>query len=181
MQKNRKVEAWIFLIVMAVLFMLPVIAMFPVIRFNDNRILMFAPGRLGSGGRGFNGWVFGNHILETERGEITLRNLARILAGGGGSTVGIVRARTFERGRASHNLVVEGMVMPQNIEIIFNSYTQQIRTLILYDGAWQDRPEIIVSGISFTIARIDFNTTNRRQGGGMLILLRISLRPGMLH
>jgi hypothetical protein len=107
--------------------------------------------------------VFGSHLLETKHGEIRLRNFARILSDFG--TIGYIEARTFERGRASHNLVVEGMVMPQNIQIIFND-NQQIRTLILNPGTWQDAPEIIVSGISLRMDRIDFNPSIQWVGMG---------------
>jgi len=150
---SNRIVVRIGVVVLVLVFLAPVIASFPVVHFNDSAIRMFAPDRLGSGGRGFQGRVFGNHVLETEYGEIRLRHFASITARAG--TVVIIPARSFERGRASHNLVVEGMVIPQNIEIIFYPYTEQLRTLILHRG--EDWPEIIVSGIPLSSNRIDFN------------------------
>jgi len=80
----------------------------------------------------------------------------------------IIEANNFARGRASHNLVVEGMVIPQQVEITLTPYirdTRQFVRLILHWGAWQDQPEIIVSGIPFNVRRIDFSPSYQWVGG----------------
>jgi len=95
----------------------------------------------------FEGRVLGNHMLETEHGEIRL---------GRGSLVGVfdlgldgIRDENFRRGRASHNLVVEGIVMPQNIRVAFRH--SRIALLAL------DRQEVIVSDIFLRIGNINLS------------------------
>ena len=85
----------------------------------------------------FEGRVLGNHVLETEHGEIRL---------GRGSLVGVfelglggIRDESFRRRRASHNLVVEGIAMPQNIRVAFDK--SRITLLAL------DRQEIIIADV----------------------------------
>jgi len=160
-----KMEKRIWGIIFGGILLVLIMSLFPVIHFGNRLIFTFGPDRIGSGGRGFNTRVFGSHVLETEYGEIKLRNFASILSRFG--TVAIVRARTFERGRASHNLVVEGMIMPLNIEMIFNPYTEQLRTLIIAPGVRQDIPEVILSGIPVRMHRIDFShpTADIAMGG----------------
>jgi hypothetical protein len=133
------------------------VMVFPTTNFNDTSIRMFAPGRMSFDSRGFRGRVLGNHVLETEHGAITLRHFARIY-----STryrdVGIIEESNFTRGRASHNLVVEGIIIPPNTRIVFNSYTQRISILVFAVpiGDLQDFQKIEVSGIPLRVGRIYF-------------------------
>jgi hypothetical protein len=128
---------------------------FPTTNFGGNSIRMFAPERLSFDGLGFAGRVLGNHVLETEFGEIVLHRFARIY-----STryrnVGIIEKANFTRGRASHNLVVEGIAIPQHIRIILNPGTQQLSVLDLSfpTRLLQDFQELSVSGIPLRVGRI---------------------------
>jgi len=116
---------------------------------------MFAPERLTFDGLGFAGRVLGSHVLETEYGEIRLNRGARIYSDRY-RTVGIIEKASFIRGRASHNLVIEGMVIPQHVEIIING-AGQLDLLIFSWSLRRDNPEIIVSGIPVRTDRIDFH------------------------
>ena len=172
-----KTEKRIWGIVFLAPFVILILAMFPIIHFDGRLIFTFGPDRIGSGGVGFDTRVFGSHTLETEYGEIRLRNFAHILSRFG--TVAMIFDRTFERGRASHNLVVEGIVIPQNIQVTFNVYTQQIRTLTLApSGLVRDFQEVEVSGIPFTVGRIDFNPRFSQQGGGTADILTYFFASG---
>ena len=172
-----KTEKRIWGIIFGGILLVLIMSLFPVIHFGDRFIFTFGPDRIGSGGRGFYTRVFGSHVLGTEYGEIRLRNFARIFSVDG--TVAIVRTRTFERGRASHNLVVEGMIMPQNMDVIFNP-NEQLIILILDRAAGQERPEIIISGIPVRGQRIYFNTTNRQQQGGDADIRMLFLSSGYI-
>ena len=61
-----------------------------------------------------NGTVLGNHVLETEYGEITLKNYAKIWKWYDSSVVDI---KNFRWGLASHNLVVEGIEIPPDVSV----------------------------------------------------------------
>jgi len=124
------------------------ITVLPVVQFNDTAIRMFAPQRLEFSGRGFNGRVFGTHVLETEYGEIILKSFARVLANRYG--IAIIDVENFANDRATHNLVVGGMDMPSNIRIVF-SYRQQYQISLLQ----LDNQEIILSGIPISVTTFD--------------------------
>ena len=146
-----------------------VVAAFPPVRFNDDRIRIFSLARLAEGGglQHFSGRVLGRYVLETEHGEIVLENFSFIHAGLG--TIGRIGAENFENGRASHILVVHGIVMPKNISIGFNSTTQQIQTLA-FDG------QVIVSG---TLLRVrDFSVNHPR--GTADISMTVRSDPGYI-
>jgi len=156
------------------------VTVFPVTHFQDNPIRMFAPERLTFDGLGFAGRVLGSHILETEYGEIRLNRGARIYSDRY-RTVGIIEANNFTRGRASHNLVVEGIAIPQQVQIIITA-TGQISSLNFNlgggRGLMRNSPEIIVSGIPLRMGTLNLNSSY--QWGG-LILRWFLLSLGILH
>jgi len=153
---------------------LRLLSTFPVIEFNGRLIPMFAPLRpvdrmmlLDVRPWGyFEGRVLGSHVLETEHGEIRLGNFARIAAQDG--TVFSIYASNFsgQQPRASHNLVVNGMVMPQSIHIAIN-HNQQISTLAL------DSQELIVSDVPLGVGNIELNSPRRTAG----IVLNVGSGP----
>jgi hypothetical protein len=156
-EKRKSMRFWFFMsapLVVGILVFL--FTVFPATNFNDTSIRMYAPGRLSFDGRGFRGRVLGNHVLETEFGEIVLHRFARIY-----STryrnVGIIEEVNFTRGRASHNLVVEGMVIPQHVEITFRSFTQQLARLeIAPELLGRYFQELILSSVPLNVGRITF-------------------------
>jgi len=143
-----------------ILFVSIIIAIFfgvtvlPVVQFNGTAIRMFAPGRLEFSGRGFDGRVLGSHVLETEHGEIVLKNFARVVSEN--NAISIIYAENFARGRATHNLVVEDIEIPQEIEIVINPHTLQISRLdFARQGLAQYFQEIIVSNVPLSAGRLN--------------------------
>jgi len=110
---------------------------------------MFVPERMVSfsmPGVPFRGRVLGNHVLRTEYGEITLRANAFIEAYR--NTVFQIFEENFINRRASHNLVVEGVIIPQNVFLGFNVVNREIASLGLRDQ------EIAISEIPLTARSI---------------------------
>ena len=129
------------------------ITVLPTIQFNGNAIRMFAPERLEFSGRGFNGRVFGTHVLETYHGEITLKDFARVFSDD--NTIIMIDTENFTNGRASHNLVIDGIEMPKTIGITFSRRNQrQFTRLQLYNQ------EIILSGIPISVTTFDLEHPN---------------------
>ena len=126
-----------------------VVAVFTSARFGDDVIRVLAFERLLESRQEphFSGRITGSHVLETEHGEIRLERFSRISVNFGRLTG--INTVNFENGRASHDLVVHGIVMPQNVTIVFGHIGQQIETIFL------NRQEIIVSGIPLEVS--DFN------------------------
>jgi len=143
--------------IITVIMVLQFISMFPTVGFNGKRIWLFAPLRMTNRfmpldirpqGR-FEGRVLGNYILETEFGDIHLRGFSKISAYD--NRVSTIESDNFKARRASHNLVVDGIVIPKNITVAFDTRgdKQQITSLNILDQ------EIIFSGIPLN-ARIFF-------------------------
>lgn len=80
------------------------------------------------------GWTIGRHVLETNYGEIVLRNLAPLVSGW--HTLVSIPWDTFYRGLATHNLEVGGLCLPKNIELGFFNGT-------LYSASWEVHEAII--------------------------------------
>ena len=120
-----------------------IIIVFPVLRFNNTTIPLFAYERLVSDL--FPGRVLGDRVLQTEHGEIMLRHLTTVSAGG--DMLRRIHEVEFRSGRASHNLVVAGIEIPQNIYISFNS-NRQIASMDLLGQ------EIMLSGIPVNVERL---------------------------
>jgi len=151
---------------LGVILIIGALSSFPVIEYRGNRIRMFAPdrllGKMPSTIRGITrpqenvrGWVLGEHVLETEYGQIVLKNRPHISAIR--NTVGVINVDNFRQGRASHNLVVEGIEIPPYVSIIFRdfrvAFRPRISTLLLHD-----RHEINISGVPLNITEIDINS-----------------------
>jgi len=136
------IKSKFFIVMMIMIVLIHALIFFPTVRFNDTSIPMLAFDRLV--GDPFRGRVLGNHILETEHGEIVLRHFTPITAGGGRITN--IRVDEFISGQASHNLAVDGITMPPNISISFAS-NHQIATMDLQEQ------EILLSGIPLAVTR----------------------------
>ena len=151
--RNKKIAFLLFLSIPVSIAVTFAVAMFPVVRFNDNAIRMFTLDRLDFSGRGFDGRVFGTHVLETEHGEITLKNFARVFSRS--NTVVMIYPENFMNARASHDLIIEGIKIPQNIEVVINPYTQQIFRLdFARQGLARYFQEIIISGVPLSAGRL---------------------------
>ena len=126
-----------------------IIMVFPVLRFNNTTIPLFAYERLVSDL--FPGRVLGDRVLQTEHGEITLRHLTTVSAGG--DMLRRIDEAEFRNGRASHNLVVEGIEIPQNIHISFN-LDRGIASISTINFIGQ---KIMLSGIPVNVDRFHLN------------------------
>jgi hypothetical protein len=143
--KKRETIVW-FSVVFGLTFIYLVIATFPVKKHYSEAIPIFAPKRIIQWNN-YGGWVFGNHILETEYGEIRLGHFSNINIF---NNTLVVDIELFRSGRASHNLVVEEMEMPENITVWFN------KTQITYlDPDYQD---MVLSGVPIRTGRIHINS-----------------------
>jgi hypothetical protein len=163
---EQKIETKKVILVMAVLGILCIVSlivMFPTVKFNDTQIRLFSFERLQNNiidlrskkllersfEQDFYGRVYGNHVLETNLGEITLKNSANVLAGNG-ELYGI-NVRNFETRLAEHNLVFEGTVLPKNISVGFN--WDRVNSIDFEESD----TEIILSGIPLIVDRIILN------------------------
>jgi len=162
MMKNKTIEKirnWRYLsmvIGMLIIAVPRIITAFSIVWFGDSKIPVFSFDRMVRVSifqrmDAFNARVLGNHVRETEYGEIRL---------GHGSLVGVtytlldsIEVESFKNGNASHNLVVDEIVMPENIWIAFRG--SRIALLAL------DGQEIIVSGIPFVVT--NFSIKHLRQ------------------
>ena len=141
---KMKVSTLSIILVIIIISGIRLVAAFPVISFNGNNIRVFSFDHMVSRNFYFDtrpmGYfrvrVLGNHVLETEYGEIVLRHFSRISAQS--NTVFEINVENFRAGQASHNLTILGITMPQNISIGFNR-NHRISIMGLY------RQEIIVS------------------------------------
>jgi hypothetical protein len=151
MMENRKSMKKGYLIFLGIIVFVKIVSMFPMIRYNDKEIWMFAPERIGSFFPGdFAGKVLGDHVLETEYGEIRLGKFSTVLAGQ--AALVAIDEENFANGLASHNLVVERMIIPHNVRIAFNPITHRIENLLTQD----ENQDIIVSDISLNFERLDW-------------------------
>ena len=142
---KKRVTAFV---ILAVILGIYLILSFPQIRHDSQTaFVLFAPDRLVADP--FRGRVLGTHVLQTEHGEMILKNSARIIAGGG--RIIQMGLENFETGLVSHNLVVGGVEIPQNVSIWF-APSRQIGTLNL---RWQ---EVVLSGVSFEVGLIHINS-----------------------
>jgi len=126
-------------------------ASFPSIRVEGRTIRLFAFEGMFRGDL-YHARVLGNHVLETEHGQIRL---------GQGSSISVsqntfvgIDVENFVDGRASHNLIVCGIEMPKNIRVSF-SFNPIELSLLRLDGQ-----EVTFSGISMVVR--DFDLTPSR-------------------
>ena len=123
---------------------------FTVVEFYGKTAVLFAPERLASPDY-FDGRVLGDHVFETEYGEITLKHSAMIESGN--NTINDIEAEVFASGKASHSLVIDGIEIPPNVYIGFWHYGPNHIT-ILDDFGDQ---EITVSGIPLNLSKLDLS------------------------
>ncbi|MCL2441248.1 MAG: SH3 domain-containing protein [Treponema sp.] len=158
-EKDKKNRNIILLSLAAVVLVISLLFyIFPTIRFSDQKITLFSPERLLlriAGIKGYySGRVLGNHVINTQYGEIKLKHFCIILcehyATGWGAVLDV---EMFETEQASHNLVIEDIEIPANVSITFDSsYTGQIISLSLdRHGKRQEGQEIIISGIPLNV------------------------------
>jgi len=140
------IKSKFFIVMMIAIVAFHLMISFTVIRSNDTRIPVFSFERIVERNI-YYARVLGSHVLKTEHGQIRLGHFSRITTGSGGG-INIDR-ENFENGRVSHNLVIEGMTIPQNVSIFIDA-NAQILILDNYDQ------EIILSGISLGIRVLDF-------------------------
>ena len=152
--ENRKSMKKGYLIFLGIIVFVKIVSMFPMIQYNDKSIWMFAPERIGSFFPGnFTGKVLGDHVLETEYGEITLKNFATVFSGE--NTVIMVLASESAEGLISHNLVVEGIKIPQNIDIVFDRNTRKITLLDITQPK-----EVVISDIPLIVGQLFLGYSN---------------------
>jgi len=147
---DRKKQLKWTLIAYGIILAIFIILSFPIVNINGKWILLVSPMRPASI-KQYDGWVLGNHTLETEHGAIRLGHGSQIfikrLAVGDAASIEV---ESFRKGRASHSLVVYGIEMPPNISIVLEFNPIKILTLAL------DRQEIIVSGIPIRVGNFTF-------------------------
>ena len=144
---NKKSLRWP-LIILGTIFIINLILSFPFIRFYGNAIPIFAPARTLRLDLSF-GRVLGNHVIETEHGQIRLGHFSRVFLMY--NYLSNIDFENFIDGRASHNLVVEGIKIPPNVSITFGFRPNRVVILEL------DNQEIIVSGVPLNVSRFDMN------------------------
>jgi len=182
---------------MIVIAVVHLIIFLPIIRVNRNIIPLLSVIRLVSW-HSYAARVLGNHVLETEHGQIRLGHFSLVSAGTV-NHIGI-EAENFARGRASHNLEVYGIPIPQIARISFsvNPYNQRQTFVFTFfeDNQWEQRlrfgeqrlrgvQETVISGVPVGIDRFDLNNPRRRPGAdediriGFLASGYVSLADGV--
>ena len=148
---SNKTKIIITLIWVAILLVSGIVPMFTIITFNGKDIRLFAPDRIGTSfifAKGFIrpterfwGEMRGTTVLDTEYGQITLNKHASIRASH--NTISQIVRENFEKGLATHSLMVEGIEIPQNINVSFMN--DKISTVAI------NMQEVIVAGIHFRV------------------------------
>jgi len=123
---KRKAKIWDASILGVVILLLAII-IFPITRIYDNTIVIFAPLRAVFW-NGIDGMVLGNHILETEYGEIRIGHLASVNISKG---VLHIKSRNFKNGQASHSLVLSGVELPEYIDVEYSRSQSKITSFDL--------------------------------------------------
>lgn len=153
LKKNFTVLATV---AIAVFCLYMIMLLFPTVEYKGKKIRIFTMDQIGEkiewnsrkGQSGpIDGNVLGSHILETEYGSIALKNLCHISVRR--DSFYAVYDENFKKGRATHNLVVEGIKIPDVVFVRFNKQNQ----INLLDLNGQ---EITVSGIPFNVGKIYF-------------------------
>lgn len=163
--KNKKGETGrilspLFTIIIVIVALHFVFGNFTIVSFKEQRMLVLtlelSPQRLFRGGEGADGWVFGNRILETEHGEITLGHWSEIRIWN--HNIGRIHPESFRRGRATHNLSIEGIAPPKIIEVAFADADNPKRiSWVEMNPMQHGNQETIISGIPFVFSYINFN------------------------
>ena len=149
------------------------VAAFPVVNYNGKDIRLFSAELLVGQNpiptqrpqEQFFGRVIGTQVLETEFGQITLKNSALIRSDY--NNVNYIGVKNFEKGRASHSLVVEGIELQPNITVSFTG--GRIFTLDF------DRQDVTFSGVPLILYEIYIYHEDTTFGD---IMLCVGLAPG---
>jgi hypothetical protein len=141
--KKGETKVW-FLGVSGLILLTLVLVIFPIKRYYHKTMLLFAPQRI-LHLSDYKGRVLGNHILETEYGTIKLGHFSEMFISDSGYIKVYIEA--FRSGRAFHNLVFEGIEIPENIEVCITP------TRISYIDP-NSRDIMILSGIPINTGRI---------------------------
>jgi hypothetical protein len=136
---KRKTKIW-FAAVFGSIFVLLLITIFPVKIMYGNIIVMFAPERIARP-EYYDGWLFGNHVLKTEHGEIKVKFLTELTMLRG--ELGI-DSKNFEFIHASHDLEVYGIKMPKNITVWIDIFYKRAEISRLGVG----KQRLLISGVS---------------------------------
>jgi hypothetical protein len=155
----RAAKAAVVIGTVVVLVGIRLVAAFPVVNYNGNDIRLFSAELLVGQNpiptqrpqEQFFGRVIGTHVLETEFGQITLKNSARIRSKY--NDVDYIGAENFEEGRASHNLVVDGIELQPNITVYLSG--GEIYALKF------DRQDVTFSGVPLRLYEISINSPDR--------------------
>jgi hypothetical protein len=135
-QKKKRIFLIVITVFWVLFFLIPLLLVInPTIRFNNQKIRLFAGQRMEKQREGFfrpptyyYAQVRRNYTIKTEYGEIYLKRNADMLVRG--NTIEDMGGRKdFEKGLVSHNLVVEGIEIPQDASIGFNA-DQRIARLL---------------------------------------------------
>ena len=148
--KAKSMVLTIFIVISVLYF---IFGTFTIVNFKEQRMLVFtlefSPAGLASGDL-IEGWVFGNRVLETKYGEITLNHWSRILAQDHG--IFEITNTSFQRGRAVHNLSIDdGIELPREISIRIDRYGQ-------FGFLFLDHQEVVISGVPLVVNHIRFNS-----------------------
>jgi len=155
--KKRETKIW-GAVVFGPIILFLVIAAFPITRFYGNTIVVFAPQRILQLDRSnnwdrFGGRVLGNHVLETEYGEIRIGHLSPVsIISGRSDPWAIFRSEIFEDGRSSHNLVFLGGEMPEHLGVWLN------RSQIIYLDPSYRYQDMSIYGVPVRTGRIRINS-----------------------
>ena len=148
-----------------IFFIICIVLVFPIVKFNyhGRSIIVFAPERLltivGIRVYDFDGIVLGNHVFDTNLGEIVLHRSAKVYAGRlftDSPDLGIrgIPSETFSSEFASHNLEFAGNALPQNISV--SLHWGMIERIGGIDS------EMILSGIPLFIEDIELRMPGNR-------------------
>ena len=128
---------------------------FTTVRYGDTKIPVFAfyPIEEILSGGFIRGSVIGSHVLETEYGNIQLRNNCRISIQR--HSVNVIEDVYFKMKKATHALEVEGIKLPNIVSIVFDYNNEKI-DLFSFDDQ-----EVHISGVTLLVdSIIPVNSTN---------------------
>jgi len=145
----KKEFKWLIIIGALILFWY-LFTIFPIIKFNDKIIFLFAPEKIVDR-KSYMGRILGNILIKTEFGEIKLEHFSNVYVMY--NNLARVDIEIFNSGLASHNLIVKEIIMPDTISIGFLSNPNRISILAL------DGQEIDISDILLGIGKIYLEDT----------------------
>ena len=148
------------IVVFGLIAIILLIITFPVVSVSDERIILFAPERLlniftGDDIFDYDSRIIGSHVIETEYGKINIRHFSAISFWRDGTRRSLwVGFDMFQRGLASHNLVIEGIKIPSNISVSLCADAGQIHRITLSSNVIREEQEINISTFPFRVSSI---------------------------